>query len=163
VDRVAGGRDVTLVTAAAAVAAGLVHLVVLPVHLRESLLYGAFFAATAAAQIGWAALVLVRPSRRLLTVGAAANAAVVLLWLLTRTVGIPLGPSAGEVESVSGLDLLATAAELAVVAGAVYGLARGRFPSRRRLWALARHGALVPLMAAVALTVGTTAYLAPPS
>ena len=43
--------------------------------------------------------------------------AVAILWLVTRTTGIPLlGPHAGEVEGVGALDLACTLAELGVVA-----------------------------------------------
>jgi hypothetical protein len=42
----------------------------------------------------------------------------VILWLVTRTLGIPLlGPHAGDVEEVGALDLFCTLAEVCVVFG----------------------------------------------
>jgi hypothetical protein len=105
-------------TASASAGAGAVHLAVTREHFAESALYGWFFLALAAVQLGWAAWVLCRPSRQLLLAGASASAAVVLLWLATRTVGIPIGPAAGGVESVGVLDVLASLAEVLTVLGA---------------------------------------------
>ena len=43
------------------------------------------------------------------------NLAVVVFYLLTRTLGVPFGPHVGEVEAVGGLDLAATISEVALV------------------------------------------------
>ena len=105
--------------AAAAVVSGAVHVSVIGEHFGESALYGVFFVVLAAAQLGWAAWLLLRPSRTWLLAGAAASVLVVLLWLATRTVGIPLGPEAGELEDFGVLDMVASVAEVAVVAFAL--------------------------------------------
>jgi len=97
-----------------ALAAGI-HGAVCPEHFGESALYGSFFLGVAAGQLAFAALVLTRPSRRLLALGLGGNAAVVLLWLLTRTVAIPLGPAAGTTEEIGALDLVASVAEASIV------------------------------------------------
>ena len=56
--------------------------------------------------------------RPLLLLGVAGNLTVVILWLATRTSGIPLlGPHAGEVEEVEALDLFCTLAEVCLVFG----------------------------------------------
>jgi hypothetical protein len=58
------------------------------------------------------------PARPLLLFGVAGNLTIVILWLVTRTSGIPLlGPHAGDVEEVGALDLLCTLAEVCVVFG----------------------------------------------
>ena len=50
--------------------------------------------------------------------GAAGNLAVAILWLVTRTTGVPLlGPHAAEVEDVGVLDLACTLGEVGIVAG----------------------------------------------
>ena len=57
-----------------------------------------------------------RPRPSLFLVGIIANVSIVVLWLVTRTAGIPyFGPHAGEVEATGVLDLAATVAELALV------------------------------------------------
>src|SRR3712207_9134364 len=67
------------------------------------------------------------PSRPLLLLlGVGGNLSIVVLYLLTRTVGIPFfGPHAGEVEGVGVADLSATAAELALVVALLAALVRG--------------------------------------
>ena len=66
--------------------------------------------------------------RSLLLLGAVGNLAIVVLYALTRTFGIPfLGPHAGEVEGVAPLGLTATASELALVV-ALGALALGQEP-----------------------------------
>jgi hypothetical protein len=117
-------RSVWLASAAgAAVLSGSVHLFVTGEHFRESALYGSFFLVLAVLQLAWAAWLMVRPSRAWLSAGAAASVLVVLLWLATRTVGIPIGPEAGELEEFGALDVVASAAEVAV---AIFALAAVR-------------------------------------
>ena len=97
------------------VVAALVHVVVMPSHLDEYWLFGLFFGVLAALQLGYAGLLALRPSRGLLAAGALVNAATVGLWLVSRTVGLPIGPAPGVPEPVGPLDVLSTAAELVLV------------------------------------------------
>ena len=71
----------------------------------------------------WAVLAVRRPTPRLLLAGAAASGLVALLWVATRTVGIPLGPAAGEVEAVGVPDVVATLTEVLVVGAVAWALA----------------------------------------
>jgi hypothetical protein len=105
-----------LVASTLSVGAALIHTIVIPPHVVESLLYGAFFAGLAAAQLGWAVLVVARPCPRVLAAGVALNAGVVLLWGATRSVGIPLGVAAGSREPVGALDATCALLELGVIA-----------------------------------------------
>lgn len=67
-------------------------------------------------QVLWAILVVPRPDdRRLLLAGAAGNLAIALVWVVSRIVGLPLGPTPFQPESVGWKDLLATYDEFAVV------------------------------------------------
>lgn len=115
---------VTLAAFASAAAAGI-HLAVAPEHFHEWWGFGAFFAISGVAQLTWAAL----PSSPL--IGIAGNAALVVLWTLSRTRGLPFGPDAGTPEAIGPVDLAAVVLELAAVAAlAVNRLgARGEWPS----------------------------------
>jgi hypothetical protein len=105
----------TLIAAALSVAAATVHAVVCPEHFDEGLLYGVFFAVSAIAQLTWAGLAILRPRHWVLAAGLAGNLAILVLWAITRTIGIPLGPEAGEVEAVGLLDTITAVFEVALV------------------------------------------------
>ena len=111
----AAGRNLLWSTAAASAIGAVIHLSVINEHFQESALYGAFFLALTAAQFGYAGWVLLRPSTALLKAGAAASGGVVLLWFATRTIGIPVGPAAGEVEPFGLADIAASASEVLLV------------------------------------------------
>src|SRR5712692_7698368 len=81
-----------LTLALLSVAGAAIHTAVSAEHFEEALIYGAFFLAASTSQAGWAILIVYRPNRTLLFVGAVANAATIILWTLTRTVGLPVGP-----------------------------------------------------------------------
>lgn len=120
------------VAAALSLIAGLIHLWVMPEHFTEWWGYGAFFLVCAVAQGLYAALLLSRrPGQVLLLSGIIGNLAVVILYVATRTAGIPFfGPHAWEVEEVSVIDAAATTAELALIVVLV-SLLQGAF--RRRV------------------------------
>jgi hypothetical protein len=87
----------------------------------------------AAAQILYTPIVLLLPTRIVLLGGIANNLAIVVLYLLTRTVGIPFfGPEAGEVERFGFVDVCATASELGIGAALGAALLRNATPERRR-------------------------------
>ena len=118
-----GGRDRVrtvsapmLVAAALSGVAALIHVAVCPEHFADGLVYGIFFAVSAGCQLGWSVLATVRNARWLAPAGLMGNAAIVLLWAVTRTIGIPLGPEAGEIERVGVLDLLCAGCEIGVMA-----------------------------------------------
>ncbi|MDX6285743.1 MAG: hypothetical protein QOG53_1228 [Frankiales bacterium] len=104
--------------------AAAIHLVVCPEHFNEAFIYGAFFAVATAAQVAWSFLVVRRPSHSLLLSGIVGNSALIAIWAMSRTVGIPIGPSAGQIEPVGFLDVVATACELGVVAAVAVALLR---------------------------------------
>jgi hypothetical protein len=114
------------------IGAAVIHFVVIPGHWDEYWGQGLFFVVAAIAQLLWAVWVLVAPSRLLYLAGAAGNAAIVVLWVVTRTAGVPAGPGAGEREAVEFADTLATVFEVLLVIGAL-ALARTA-PARPIRW-----------------------------
>ncbi|HZJ49513.1 MAG TPA: hypothetical protein VFF07_01380 [Actinomycetota bacterium] len=96
-------------------AASIIHASVIGEHFGESILFGLFFAVATAFQLLWAPAALTWPRRGLLIVGAAGNAAIMLVWLASRSVGLPVGPEPWSRETVALPDLLATIFEGGVV------------------------------------------------
>jgi len=146
-------RDRTLYAAASlSLVAALIHLWVMPEHFEEWWGYGTFFLATAAAQLLYVPLLLRWPSKTVLLAGIAGNLAIVVLYLLTRTVGIPLlGPEAGKVEGVGLADVGTTTSEMGIALALGVALLRDTTPERRRTVLL--------VVAVVLVSVGHAVHL----
>jgi hypothetical protein len=113
-----------LALALASLAAGGIHFAVMGDHFQEDLAVGLFFAAVAWAQVTWAVGMLVFPGRLLLLAGLVGNLGVIVIWAVSRTSGLPVGPDPWTAEAAGRLDILATAVELAIVVGCGVLLAR---------------------------------------
>lgn len=101
--------------AALSLVAALAHLWVAPGHFEVWWGYGTFFLAAACAQ-GLLAVALMRwPGRAIPLAGVLGNLAVVALYVVTRTSGVPFGPHATRAEEAGVLDMATTAVELATV------------------------------------------------
>jgi hypothetical protein len=117
---------IVIVVALSSFSCSAIHGSVSGDHFREWALFGVFFVVASTLQAAWAVAVLVRPRRLLFVLGAAGNLSVVVLWTVTRTVGLPVGPEVWRPEAVSPLDAVATGLELAIVLGASWLIVRGR-------------------------------------
>lgn len=118
--------------AALSMAAAAIHFAVMGEHFAEYVAFGVFFSVVAWSQALWAVGLIVLPSRRLLLVGLVGNALVILVWLSSRTTGLPIGPEAGAPEAAAFVDVLSTILEVAIVAGTAMLVLRGRpTPSTR--------------------------------
>ena len=102
-------------------------------HFAEYVAFGVFFSVVAWSQAVWAVGVIVQ-SRGLLLVGLVGNTVVILVWLFSRTTGLPIGPEAGAPEPAAFIDVLSTILEVAIVAGMAILVLRERpAPSMRGL------------------------------
>lgn len=137
-----GPRRLRHWAAGLSIAAALVHGAVTPEHLSEWWGYGLFFFVAAIAQGLYGLALLLEPwrwdetggiredgdrySRSVYLLGAAGNAVIIGLYVVTRTVGIPFfGPEAGEVEPVTPISLVSKMIELAVI-GCLIALLRSK-------------------------------------
>lgn len=151
-----------LVVTASLLSAGAaaIHAAVAGPHLQEYAPLGVLFIATAAGQAAWAALVVAAPSVRLFTLGAIANAGVVGIWIVSRTLGIPVGPEPWQPEAVGALDVAATIFESGVIGVCLVLVAAGRLSFAPAAGALTRFAAV----GAVAVAgVTSAAFAAAPS
>jgi hypothetical protein len=146
---------VIFAAAALSLVAALLHRWVTPEHFEEWWGYGAFFLVAALAQALYAPLVVVWPTRIVLLLGIGGNLAIVVLYLLTRTVGIPFfGTEAGEVEGVSFIDLCATTSEVGIAVALGGALLRETTADRRRIIVLILAVGLVSVGHVVHLVLG---------
>lgn len=103
--------------AALSALAGFIHIAVTPDHFEEWIGYGLFFLIASTLQFMYALLLLAHAANReLLLAGIVGNGLIIVLWAITRTVGIPFfGPEAGEVEAVGVLDTVSKLVEGALI------------------------------------------------
>jgi hypothetical protein len=111
------------------IGAAALHGTLIQEHLTEWWGYGLFFLAAALAQVVLGLALLTdainadesganwrRLKRAMYVAGVIGNALLILMYVVTRTIGIPfLGPGAGRVEAVAPIDILDKALELAVI------------------------------------------------
>jgi uncharacterized membrane protein YsdA (DUF1294 family) len=109
------GAEAVLLTVALAFVAGAILAVASAGHFSEFWLFGVFFCVLAVAQLAWGAWLYARPSRTSLLAGVALDVPVIAIWLLSRTVGVPLGPDAWRPEHAGALDLAATLDECLII------------------------------------------------
>jgi hypothetical protein len=96
--------------------AAVIHAKVTPEHFEEWVAAGVFFVVITVVQAGLALGLLL--SRRPLVYFSAltVSALAVLVWVVSRTAGLPFGPDAGTPEVVGRPDTVATTFEVATVA-----------------------------------------------
>jgi hypothetical protein len=142
-------------------AAAAIHFAVVFEHFRDYLLYGVFFLVLAWAQLIWPAVLLWRPSRLWLWLGLAGNAAVLAVYVASRTVGLPFGPDLHHPEQVGGLDVMSCVLEFALVIGCAALLWRPSLADRpvRRRGGVA---AVAAMLAVPVLVIAATAAVMTP-
>jgi len=154
--RLSGWRAIP--TAIFTLGAGAIHLTVMPQHFQEYRPFGVFFLLAGLAQVSLAAALLFSTGRRMAILGAAGNLAIVALWVVSRTVGLPLGDDPWHPETVGVADAAVTILEL-MAAWNLIRLARrpwGPGPARTRV-RIRSALALVPglLLTIVGVEAGT--------
>jgi hypothetical protein len=124
-------RPAVCLAALLSFASGWVHLAYTESHFRAWWAYGVFFLAVGLGQALFGATLLRWPSRWLALAGIAANLGVVAMYVVSRTIGVPVGPEANVAHQAKAVDLLTTAGEIVLV-GVLLGLL-GRTARRRAL------------------------------
>jgi hypothetical protein len=109
-------EQLALVAALLVFGSSFIHAVVIADHFEYDWRFGVFFAVVTFWQAVWAGLAYGTPlNPRVLVAGAVGNAALVVVWLISRTVGVPLGPQAGRPEAIGEVDVISTLDELGAV------------------------------------------------
>lgn len=115
-----GGRTTTeslaLVAALLIFASSFIHTALIADHVGYWVPFGIAFAVVTCGQAVWAALIYRDPlNTRLLVAGAVGNGAVVAVWAISRTAGMPVGPEPGVAEPVGVADAFATLDQLMAI------------------------------------------------
>ena len=115
-------RILAIAAAVFAVAGGLIHLTVTRQHLDFPIV-AAGFVFMGVAQWVFAFTILKRPTTLIAVSGAVLHAAIVTVWILSRTIGLAFFPGAEHVAPVGVVDIVATSFSVAVVGTVVIWLA----------------------------------------
>jgi len=109
-------RLICYVAAILSLIAALIHNWVIPEHYDEWWVYGLFFMVVGVLQGFYGGALLLWPRPWLFSLGVAGNLPIILLYVLTRTVGLPAFlPHSGHLEPVGPLDITCTLAECGLV------------------------------------------------
>jgi hypothetical protein len=118
-----------LTAAVLSLAAGWIHFVYIASHWRDWWAYGAFFLATGLFQALFAPAMLKWPNMWTALAGVAGNLAIIGMYIMSRTHGIPAGPHKGLIEKATAIDLACTAGEIVLV-----GILLGMVGATSRRW-----------------------------
>jgi hypothetical protein len=108
-----------ILVAATSAGAAAIHFAVAPVHATEYVPLAMAFVLAGWAQAAAAVGILVRPTRQVRLAVAAVSALCIAAWVMSRSVGLPLGPEAWAAEPVGSADLLAVAFAAVALVGAI--------------------------------------------
>jgi hypothetical protein len=130
------GQSAVVLMAALSFIVGVIHVTASIDHFDEYALYTPVFAMIAAFQIGWAVLVVRRPSRIVLLVGALVSIGIAALWVVSRTSGVPFARIPWVPEPVGAADVTATIGEctIALVVFCLLLASRVEFARRAVSW-----------------------------
>ena len=112
-------RGLVPLLAALSAASGGVHLAVVQEHFSEYRLFSIFFAVLAVAQLAWACVAPLKSRGSLYALAAIGNLLVILLWIWSRTAGLPIGPEPNHPEPVGFADATCSAMEGLLVVGSL--------------------------------------------
>jgi hypothetical protein len=104
-------RDVAFLASAGAAA---IHLGAVHAHIAEYAPAGMFMLLSGLAQMIWALWIVCSDDPPYFA-GLAGNLSIVMLWLVSRTSGLPFGMNPGIPEHIHSTDALATALEVVIV------------------------------------------------
>ena len=113
------------VVAVFAAAGGLIHLQASIDH-RDLMVIAVGFAAMAISQLVLAGVMLMRPSPKALIWVGALHAGIVLVWIISRTLGLVFIPGAEQAAEVGVADVVANTLSLAVVGVTIIALSLDR-------------------------------------
>jgi hypothetical protein len=117
------------------VAAGVIHAVAMVDHFSHWWAYGAFFLVITYAQILWGIWVYRHPGdRRYFVAAAVGNLLIVGVWVVSRTVGVPIGPDTWNPERVGAMDIMASLDQVVLAATIVAMIAPASRAGARLGW-----------------------------
>lgn len=144
------GDELRTLLVAGLVGSAVIHAAVVPEHREEWAAAGTFFVLLVLAELAAAGWLLLGARPWALLAAAAVSAGPLLLWMWSRTTGLPFGPDPGHPEAIGLADCAACLLEVVTLTLAV-ALLRG-WVNARRATPSSRHLPRLALVALVAVT-----------
>jgi hypothetical protein len=155
--RTTSGRASVLPVATLSLGAAAIHFAVIPEHVKEGWLFVVLFAAIGWFQALWPVAYALRLSGGFVGLAVLANAGTVVVWIASRSVGVPIGSDPWVPEAVGAPDVVATLFEIGLVLALLASL---RAPARGRVAGWLPGGNLsLPIIGFVAVVVASTTWV----
>ncbi len=145
--------EVRAAIAGLALVAAVIHLAMIPSHAGSSAVEATGFAVSGWTGIALAAAVLLRPGRTAIGAAAGVHTAIVVVWLWSRTVGLPVGAHAGHPAEFTAIDIVANLAGVGVVVFCLAALGGALHSLPRTLSTAAAAVAVTAAVAAASLAL----------
>ena len=139
--------------------AAAIHFSVAPDHLEEFPPFGILFLVVGLLQLALAGLVVMLPRRRVFATAMAVAVVCLLVWAVSRTVGLPVGPHPGRPEALGLADALTSAFEVLSLLLFILLLRSSPPRSDRRLWLIP--AVPIGVLLTIATVIGVVAGLNP--
>jgi hypothetical protein len=142
--------DVRLLLVAALLCSAHLHVAVIPEHLTGWGAAALLLLLLAAAEVAASAMLLQRQRRGMLVVAALVAVVPLVLWLYSRTAGLPFGPVAGSAETFGVPGTVAAILEVVTLLAALLLLRRTEWLARRP--SASAHARALLVLAVIAVT-----------
>ena len=142
--------DVRLLLVTALLCSAHLHVAVIPEHLTGWGAAALLLLLLAAAEVAVAAMLLQRQRRAVLVVAALVAVVPLVLWLYSRTAGLPFGPGAGSAETFGVPGTVAAILEVVTLLAALLLLRRTDWLARRP--SASAHARALLVLAVIAVT-----------
>lgn len=150
-------RNLRVVLAAVLIGSATIHAAVVPGQLAAWTAAGVLFIVLSVAELVVAALIQVSQRRVMLIIAAAVSAVPLVLWIYSRTAGLPFGPAAGLPVAVGIPDIICCLLEIVALIIAIVLLRSADSLQRTPLaWPHVRALAVVAVIAVTALGFAAT-------
>jgi hypothetical protein len=153
-------KNLIMWSALATIAAGVLHLIIIPEHWAHAPAHGLFFLVAGILQIVWGIAVWRKPSTELYYVGVVMAGWLIVLYFLTRVFPAPFGH--GGPEEVSTIDLVCKFCEALGMVTLAILIFQGALLTTSRQKAWRAMGLIVLLSFITAFTTYSAAIAAEP-
>ena len=123
--------DRRLLLIAALLGSAAIHAALVPEQLTQWPAAGTFFILLTAAELAVAGLLLTRQRQATLIAAVVVSAGPLLLWLYSRTIGLPVGPTAHRPDAIGIPDIICCAVEIIALLIAIRLLGQAGRPAPR--------------------------------